>query len=167
MQNNTRGFTYSTSWVREEKNYDDDDDGTVRHRLSHLITRYEHYNEQYINQRHRSYCCIDCLLLFSLFYTCFAVLLTCVRRYPAFTTTTKLKQTKLGQFSTYWTETGQYVHEGYTYNIIRPIDRTVLPRDRLKKQRLGLKIVLGQTWFEFYSPSYHLPCDHSIVVRIG
>ena len=80
---------------------------------------------------------------------------------------TKLKQTKLGQFLAYRTETGQCVHYNFTYHMIRPFDCTVLPSDSLKKERLCLKIVLGQTRFEVYSASYYLPCDHSIVVRIG
>ena len=44
-----------------------------------------------------------------------------------------LKQAKLGQFSTYSIETGQYVHKNYTYNMIRPLDCTDLPSVRLKK----------------------------------
>ena len=62
----------------------------------------------------------------------------------------KLKQAKLVQFSTYWTETGQGVHYNSTYNMIWPFDCTVLPSYSLKKERLCLKIVLGQAWFELY-----------------
>ena len=62
----------------------------------------------------------------------------------------KLKQAKLGQFSMYWTETGQGFHKNFTFNMIRPFDCTVRPSDSLKKERLCLKIVLGQTWFEFH-----------------
>jgi hypothetical protein len=78
-----------------------------------------------------------------------------------------LKQAKLGQFSTNWTKTGQGVHQNSTYHMIRPFDCTGSPRDSLKNERLCLKIVLGQTRFESYSPSYNSPCDHSFVVRIG
>ena len=36
------------------------DNGTVKHILSYLLnTKYELYNKQYINHRHRVYCCID------------------------------------------------------------------------------------------------------------
>ena len=56
----------------------------------------------------------------------------------------KLKQTKLGQFSMYGTETGQYVHGNYTKNMIRLFDCTVSPSDSLKKECLCFKIVLGQ-----------------------
>ena len=55
-----------------------------------------------------------------------------------------LKQAKLGQFSTYSIETGPYAHENYTYNMIRPFDCTGLSSNSLKKERLCLKIVLGQ-----------------------
>ena len=37
------------------------------HRLSNLNTRYEPYNEQYINHGHRVYCCINYVLVFVLF----------------------------------------------------------------------------------------------------
>ena len=50
--------------------------------------------------------------------------------------------------------------------MIRLFDCLVLPRGILKKERLCLKIVLGQAWFEFYSVSYYSPRAHSIVVRI-
>ena len=50
---------------------DDDDDGNVWHRLSHLNTRYEPENEQYINQRHRAYCCINYVLVFAVFMIIF------------------------------------------------------------------------------------------------
>ena len=54
------------------------------HRLSHLNTRYEPYNEQYIAHGHRVYCCINCVLVFALF----TIILLLAYRYPAFTMTT-------------------------------------------------------------------------------
>ena len=68
MENNTRGSTYSTVEYAKKKNIiNDDDDGTVWHRLSLLNTIYERYNEQYINHRHRAYWCINYVLLFAVF----------------------------------------------------------------------------------------------------
>ena len=67
-ENNTRGSTYSTVEYAKKKNIiDDDDDGTVWHRLSLLNTIYERYNEQYNNYRHTVYCCINCVLVFAVF----------------------------------------------------------------------------------------------------
>ena len=67
-ENNTRGSTYSTVEYAKKKNIiDDDDDGTVWHRLSLLNTIYERYNEQYNNHRHTAYCCINCLPVFAFF----------------------------------------------------------------------------------------------------
>ena len=37
-----------------------------------------------------------------------------------------LKQAKLGQFSTYWTETGQGAHKKFMYHTTRPSDCTDL-----------------------------------------
>ena len=148
--NNTRGSTYSTSWVREEKNYDDDDDGTVWHRLSHLNTRHEPSNEQYINHRHRSYFCINCYLLFWLFHTYFA---RSVYRYPAdwsMTGPQKLKQAKLGQLSIFLIQNRTIVCLNQPYNWFVPLYCTDVSSDSLKKERLCLKILLGQAWFELY-----------------
>ena len=75
--------TQLVEYVKENKN-NDDDNGTVWHRLSHLNTRYEPYNEQYITHGHRAYCCINCVLVFALF----TIILLLAYRYPAFTTTT-------------------------------------------------------------------------------
>ena len=77
-----------------------------------------------------------------------------------------LKQAKLGQFSIYRIETGQYVHKNCTYFMIRLFNCTDLSIEYLKKERLCFKIVLGQAWFELYCASYYSPYDHSIVVRI-
>ena len=77
------------------------------------------------------------------------------------------KQAKLGQFSMYSTDTGQYVHQNWTYRTFWPVYCAFLSSNSLKKERLCLQIVLGQTRFEVYSASYYSPCDHSIVMQIG
>ena len=68
----------------------------------------------------------------------------------------------------YWTETGQDIHEDYTYNMIRLFDCTVLSSNGPKRERLCLKIVLGQAWFEMYCSFiiYYSCCIYSIEVRI-
>ena len=66
--------------AKKKKIIDDDDNGTVWHRLSHLNTRYEPYNEQYITHRHRVYCCINYVLVFALFTI--ILLLASVYQYP-------------------------------------------------------------------------------------
>ena len=78
-----------------------------------------------------------------------------------------LKQAKLGQFSTYSIETGPYAHENYTYNMIRPFDCTGLSSDSLKKERLCLKIVLGQAWFDLYCTVIFFCWTQPFWVRIG
>ena len=69
------------------------------HRLSHLNTRYEPYNEQYINHRHRAYCCINYVLIFAFFTI---ILLPRTVRWSVYfmiNRAEKLKQAKPGQFS--------------------------------------------------------------------
>ena len=60
--NSTRKSAYFLS-LRRRKITNEDDNDTVTGILSHLNTRYEHYNKQYINHRHTLYCCINCRFL--------------------------------------------------------------------------------------------------------
>ena len=160
--------TYLNKWVREEKKViDDDDDGTETGIHSHLNTRYDHYNEQYINHGHRVYCCINYVLVFALFMIILLVPYHIPYGTPPFWLVQKLKQTKLGQFSTYRIETGHSVHQNRTYHTLRPLYCTVLSSDSLKKGRLCLKKVLGQAWFELYCSSYYSCCIYSMERRIG
>ena len=78
-----------------------------------------------------------------------------------------LKQAKLGQFSIFSLQNWTKVCLNHPYNGLVSFDCTDLSSDSLKKERLCLQIVLGQTCFEFYSTSYYSASDHSIVVRIG
>ena len=98
VANNTRGSTYSR-WKKTI--IDDDDNGTVWHRLSHLSTRYEPYNEQYITHRHRVYCCINYVLVFAFFAINFWRIRYNIKIKYQYPTKWKWKQTKLGQFSNY------------------------------------------------------------------
>ena len=77
------------------------------------------------------------------------------------------KQANLGHFSIFLIQNWTIVCLNQPNNWLVPLYCTYLSSDSLQKERLCLKIVLGQTRFEVYSASYYLPCDHSIVVRIG
>ena len=79
----------------------------------------------------------------------------------------KLKQAKLGQFSIFSLQNWTIVCLNHPYNGLVSFDRTDLPSDSLKKERLCLKIVLGQAWFELYCTVIFLPCTHSMGIRIG
>ena len=93
--------TQLVEYVKKKKIIDDGDEGTVWHRLSHLNTRYEPSNEQCINHRHSTYCCINYVLVFAVFTI--ILLLQTVRWsvYFMIDRAKKLKQAKLGQFSMY------------------------------------------------------------------
>ena len=101
--------TQLVEYVKKKKIIDDDDNGTVVwHRLSHLNTRYEQYNDRYITRRHRAYYCINYVRLFALFTI---ILFLAYTGTPPFWLVQKLKQAKLGgHFSTYGIETGWFVH---------------------------------------------------------
>ena len=58
-----------------------------------------------------------------------------------------------------------FCNQRWAYNMIWQFDCTGSSSHSLNKDRLCLKIVLGQTRFGFYGPSYHSPCDCLIVVR--
>ena len=78
-----------------------------------------------------------------------------------------LKQAKLGQFSTYWTETGRDVHKNFTYHMIRPFDCMILSVDYFKRDGFWLKILLSQAWFKVYSTSCFSCCTFLMGIRIG
>ena len=168
METNTRGSTYSVNWVREFK-------GKL------MMTTMVLYGTVWATLRLH----MDNLTTFIL-SICLeedTVLITCLyllylRLFCSYMNCwndpiqsrrgrKKLKQAKLVQFSTYWTETGQGVHYNSTYNMIWPFDCTVLPSYSLKKERLCLKIVLGQAWFELYCTVIIFFCTHSTWIWIG
>ena len=59
--------------------------------MSHLNTRYEPYNEQYINHKHRVDYCINCVPLFDLFTIILLVPYHISYRYPALPISPKIE----------------------------------------------------------------------------
>ena len=101
-----------------------------------------------INHGHRAYRCINCVLVFALF----TIILLLAYRYPAFTTTTGPHKIQTDEriLRSIW----------YDHSIVRIYNTKVL-----KKKRLCLQIVLGQTWFELYCTSIFFFCTHSTWTR--
>ena len=134
---------------------------------SHFTATYGQFNDCYFIYRHRGGHCINCVLVFALFTI--ILLLRTVRWLFILWSIgpQKLKQAKLGQFSIFSLQNWTIVCLNHPYNGLVSFDCTDLSSDSLKKERLCLQIVLGQTWFEFHCTSYFLPCTHFIVIRIG
>ena len=143
------------------------DDGTVRHHLSNLKGTNGQFNDWYLIYRHRGGHCINYVLVFALFMI--VLLLACTGTLPSYDRRWGhkiLKQAKLGQFSIFSLQNWTKVCLNHSYNGLVSFDCTDLSSDSLKKERLCLKIMLGQAWLKLYIISNYSPCDRSIVVWI-